>query len=130
MSSIRPFLRRLGMVVTLAAAGTSVAAQAPNSRSAPFLTRVDAEIPGLLEKYAEPGIAVAFIDGCKASIRTYGVANRGRGTPVRADTVFNLGSISKTFTAWTVMTLVEAGRIDRKSTRLNSSHSQISYAVF
>jgi CubicO group peptidase (beta-lactamase class C family) len=98
-------------VAVLSATVVEVSAQTPTSPPVPFLARVDAAVPGLLQKYAEPGIAVAVIDGCKASIRSYGVANRERGTPVRADTVFNLGSISKTFTAWAVMTLIEAGRI-------------------
>jgi CubicO group peptidase (beta-lactamase class C family) len=72
---------------------------------------LDRDVPALLEKTREPGIAVAFIDGCKSSIRTYGLAKKEPATPVRADTVFNLGSISKTVTAWAVMTLVEAGRV-------------------
>src|SRR2546430_10214327 len=41
------------------------------------------------------------------------VARRSEGRVVRAD-----------------VHVVERGRADRKSTRLNSSHSQISYAVF
>jgi CubicO group peptidase (beta-lactamase class C family) len=103
-------LRLAGAFV--AAVGTvAVSAQAPTKAAAPFLARVDAETSSLLEKNGEPGIAIAFVDGCKASIRTFGVANRERSTPVRPDTVFNLGSISKTFTAWAVMTLVDAGRI-------------------
>src|SRR3712207_9351031 len=32
--------------------------------------------------------------------------------------------------AWVVLFLVMAPRLDRKSTRLNSSHANISYAVF
>lgn len=111
MSSIMSCLPQLAGVVVSAAAVVAVSAQTPNSPAAPFLARVEADTPSRLEKYGEPGIAVAFVDGCKASIRTYGVANREQATPVRPDTVFNLGSISKTFTAWTVMTLVEAGRI-------------------
>lgn len=111
MTLIPSSLLRLAGAVVLAAAVVEVSAQAPSSPPGPFLARVEAGVPSLLQKYAEPGIAVAFVDGCKATIRTYGVANRERGTPVRADTVFNLGSISKTFTAWAVMTLVEAGRI-------------------
>jgi CubicO group peptidase (beta-lactamase class C family) len=106
-----PSLLRVATAVALAAAVVDASAQAPDSASASFLGRVDAEIPGLLDKHGEPGIAVAFVDACQVSIRTYGVASRERATPVRTDTVFNVGSISKTFTAWSVMTLVEAGRI-------------------
>jgi CubicO group peptidase (beta-lactamase class C family) len=111
MNSIMASPLRLAGVVAVAAAVVAVSAQTPSSPAVPFLARVEADTPRRLEAHAEPGIAVAFIDGCQASIRTYGVADRERATPVRPDTVFNLGSISKTFTAWTVMTLVEAGRV-------------------
>ena len=110
---MKPICSALGLagVLVLCAAVATASAQTPSSASGAFLSRIDAAVPGLLDKHGEPGIAVVFIDSCKASIRTYGVANREQGAAVRADTVFNLGSISKTFTAWTVMTLVEAGRI-------------------
>jgi CubicO group peptidase (beta-lactamase class C family) len=104
-----PFRMRFAplLALILALAVETLAQNAPPS----FLDRLDAEVPPLLEKNQEAGIAVAFIEGCRASIRTYGLANRERAIPVRADTVFNLGSISKRLTAWTVMGLVEAGRI-------------------
>src|SRR2546427_10128295 len=38
---------------------------------------------------------------------------------------FTLLGVTKTLTRWQLLTV-----LDRKSTRLNSSHSQISYAVF
>jgi CubicO group peptidase (beta-lactamase class C family) len=110
MNPIRSAWLGVAGALVLSAAVVDVFAQTPNSPPA-FLARVEADTTGLLAKYGEPGIAVAFIDGCQASIRTYGLANRERATPIAPDTVFNLGSISKTFTAWAVMTLVEAGRI-------------------
>src|SRR2546430_16421948 len=48
----------------------------------------------------------------------------------------NRTNVSRLSVAWTYRTaelgagLARAGKLDRKSTRLNSSHSQISYAVF
>src|SRR2546429_6480533 len=73
-------------------------------------------------------------------------------SPVTPDTVFELASVTKQFTATAIMLLVEEGKVqlddpvawhlprapetwkaitvDRKSTRLNSSHGYISYAVF
>lgn len=111
MKSLFSSLLPLAALTVLSAAVLEVSAQSPTSPSVAFLERVDAAAPALLQKYAEPGLAVAFVDGCQASIRTYGVANREQGTSVRADTAFNLGSISKTFTAWTVMMLVESDRV-------------------
>jgi CubicO group peptidase (beta-lactamase class C family) len=81
------------------------------AEASPFLDRLDREVPTLLQKHAEPGIAVAFVDGCQAHVRTYGLASRQPARPVNADTVFNVGSVSKTFAAWTVMTLVERGLV-------------------
>lgn len=87
------------------------ACTATQHRSISFLDRLDLEVPTLLQRHREPGIAIAFMDGCKVSLRTYGLANREAALPVRTDTVFNLGSLSKTLTAWTVMTLVDAGKV-------------------
>jgi CubicO group peptidase (beta-lactamase class C family) len=43
--------------------------------------------------------------------RSYGMANKQLGLPNRADTVFNLASITKTFTAVAIAQLVEQGRL-------------------
>jgi CubicO group peptidase (beta-lactamase class C family) len=83
----------------------------PNSSTTLFIERLDLKVPALLQEHQEPGIAIAFVDGCMGSLRTYGLANREAAAAVRPNTVFNLGSVSKTFTAWTVMTLVEAGKV-------------------
>src|SRR2546430_6503149 len=50
--------------------------------------------------------------------RLQSISSRGRSEPTFARDVCPAGSLQS------------ARRIDRKSTRLNSSHSQISYAVF
>jgi CubicO group peptidase (beta-lactamase class C family) len=42
----------------------------------------------------------------------YGLADKSKGTPVRTDTRFNIGSVSKTVTAWAVLTLVEKRLLD------------------
>ena len=59
-----------------------------------------------------PGLALAIVrDGGPATVRTYGLANLELQTPVAADTVFELGSLTKQFTAVAVMMLVEEGKI-------------------
>jgi CubicO group peptidase (beta-lactamase class C family) len=99
------------LVTAALAAFVSAGCGGAPDTSIPFVERLDRAIPKLLQKYEEPGLAVALVDEGRLYVRTFGHADRRQGTPLRADTVFNLGSISKTFTAWTVMTLVEAGRI-------------------
>jgi len=78
-----------------------------------FTSTVDAVTPGLLREYAVPGAAVALIQkGSVVSMRGYGFANVASRTRVTAETVFNVGSISKSPTAWAVMQLVDQGKVD------------------
>ena len=58
-----------------------------------------------------PGVALAVVrDGKVETLRTYGKANLELDAPVTRNTVFELGSLTKQFTAAAVMMLVE----DRK----------------
>jgi beta-lactamase class C len=60
---------------------------------------VDAVIPALMAKDRIPGIAVAVTDGGKAFILNYGIASVIPRTPVANNTLFEIGSVTKTFTA-------------------------------
>ena len=63
-----------------------------------------------------PGVAVGILrsDGVEETTG-FGVTSIENPLPVDADTLFQIGSISKTFTATAVMRLVEAGRLDLES---------------
>jgi CubicO group peptidase (beta-lactamase class C family) len=75
--------------------------------------RLDTLVPELLERYQIPGAAVAVIRGGEVvKARGYGFADAEYRTPMTAETVLKIGSISKPVAAWGVMTLVEAGQID------------------
>ncbi|MFA6008100.1 MAG: serine hydrolase domain-containing protein, partial [Candidatus Shapirobacteria bacterium] len=57
--------------------------------------------------------AVAIIeDRAIVYSETFGLADRENKMPVGADTLFNIGSISKTFTASAVMALVDEGKVE------------------
>ncbi|MEO6918705.1 MAG: class C beta-lactamase [Collimonas sp.] len=60
---------------------------------------VDAAIQPLVEKNNVPGIAVAVTVDGKNYFYNYGVASKETRQPVTSETLFEIGSLSKTFTA-------------------------------
>ncbi|EOX4903972.1 class C beta-lactamase [Vibrio alginolyticus] len=73
---------------------------------------VDECAKGLINEYDIPGLAVAVtIDG-KRYFYNYGLADISKGSLVTNDTIFELGSISKTFTATLTGYAQEKGKLD------------------
>jgi CubicO group peptidase (beta-lactamase class C family) len=67
---------------------------------------------GRMEQLRLPGMAVAvFRNGEVSTMRTWGSADREKNVPVARDTVFELGSLTKQFTAVAVMILAEEGKL-------------------
>jgi beta-lactamase class C len=60
---------------------------------------VDRAIRPVMEKCGIPGMAVGIIVGGKLYVFNYGLASTETRRPVTRDTFFELGSVSKTFTA-------------------------------
>lgn len=59
-----------------------------------------------------PGIAIAVSRGGRTVLsRGYGIANIEDGVPVTPDTVFQLASVTKQFTAAAILSLVQEGQI-------------------
>jgi len=74
--------------------------------------QVDDFLAAQMQRSQIPGIAVAVItDGQVVKSRGYGVANLEWRVAVTPETVFEIGSLTKQFTAVCVMMLVEQGRI-------------------
>ncbi len=64
------------------------------------------------EQHRVPGVAVALVRrGKLAWVQACGFADLQSEREVSAETVFNIGSISKTVAAWGLMLLVEQGKI-------------------
>jgi CubicO group peptidase (beta-lactamase class C family) len=60
-----------------------------------------------------PGLAVGLTGpGGQPVVRTYGLADLAARRPVEPETLFEIGSIGKTFTAIAILQLVEEGRLD------------------
>ncbi|QDO96765.1 beta-lactamase [Ferrovibrio terrae] len=73
-------------------------AQAADTRHADIRDLIDRAFGPLLQAHDVPGMAVAVTVGDRVEIASYGVAARDAKTPVTPDTLFELGSVSKTFT--------------------------------
>ena len=77
-----------------------------------LLRELDAKIEAAMTAYAIPGAAVGLLLGDREYIQGYGVTNVDHPTPVDADTLFRVGSTTKTFTGTALMRLVERGSVD------------------
>ena len=68
---------------------------------------ISAAVLPVIEKNQIPGMAVALVQGDRTYVFNYGVSDVEKQTPVTDETIFEIGSISKTFTA-TLATQAEA----------------------
>jgi len=68
-----------------------------------------------MKAYAIPGVAVAVWAGGQEYVKGYGVTNVDHPVPVDGDTIFRIGSTTRTFTGTTMMRLVEQGKVDLDS---------------
>lgn len=66
----------------------------------------------LMAETAVPGVVVGILHKGETHIASFGVTNVEHPLPVTADTLFQIGSITKTFTATLLMRLVERGLLD------------------
>jgi beta-lactamase class C len=71
----------------------------------------------LMERYAIPGMAVGIVEQGKTYVFNYGVASKATGKPVAGETLFEIGSVSKTFTA----TLAAYAQIEGKLSLTDSA---------
>jgi CubicO group peptidase (beta-lactamase class C family) len=77
-------------------------------------TDIDKQIDNLFSAYnqATPGVAVAVVkDGKIIFKRGYGAANLEYDTPITPKTVFQIASVSKQFTAFSIYLLEKQGKI-------------------
>ena len=110
------------LIVAALCAGCGATSPHQESSSAPtaeatsqdcFAVALQEHMPGVLASNRVPGAVVSYIkNGEVAWTKAFGVANLQTGTPMRPDMVFNHGSNGKVMTAWALMRLVEAGKVE------------------
>jgi len=95
-----------------ASAGCGEHAPRGGSREAAFVRQVIERTPVYLKDFGVPGGAVAVIEkGEVVLARGFGTADAATGRAVANDTLFNIGSTSKSVAAWGAMRLVREGRL-------------------
>jgi len=89
------------------------AAQAQTGPAVPVFSGLDSVMESLLARYQVRGGALAVVqDGHLLFARGYGWADQEGQQRVQPDSLFRVGSVSKTLTAAAVMRLVEDGKLD------------------
>jgi len=81
-------MRRRVMALLLLLIASSAAARAPDDIIEPLMAR-----------FAIPGMAIAVLNKGQTTFYSYGVTSVPQGAPVTSRTLFEIGSLSKTFTA-------------------------------
>ncbi|HEV7178902.1 MAG TPA: serine hydrolase domain-containing protein, partial [Candidatus Baltobacteraceae bacterium] len=103
--------------IGLIAAATLILAPYSNGAAAtipiaPRFTAFDTYVSAALDEYHVPGAAVAIVEnGHVVFLKGYGVSDIAKNTRVDADTVFQLASVSKTFTGVGAAMLVDERKL-------------------
>ena len=78
----------------------------------PLVPRLDSLATRFLVEQRLPGLAVGVVrDGALAWTAALGFADRSTARPMRADTLFRIASITKSFTATAILQLRDEGRL-------------------
>jgi CubicO group peptidase (beta-lactamase class C family) len=102
----------LALAVSFGPARADAPAPSPMPAADPIAAAADAVAAKLIAGKHVPGVAIGVSKGGAVVFeRGYGYADVATKIPVTADTRFEIGSITKQFTAACVMQLVEAGKL-------------------
>jgi D-alanyl-D-alanine carboxypeptidase len=106
--------RAARMAAVLVTAAAPLAAQAHDTLGLrPVFRLVDRYALQMMQQNNTPGMALALVDRAGViTVRTYGYANLERRIPISLSTRFEIGSISKSFTAIALLQLAEEGKFD------------------
>jgi len=112
IATVVALLSAIVMVVATVAPPTARAQQAPESTPA-ALGDLDPTVAQVMKDWKVPGLALAVVQNGKVIlVKGYGLRDRERNLPVTPQTLFAIGSITKSFTVTTLGTLVDEGKLD------------------
>lgn len=77
-----------------------------------LIANIESTMTRTLDKYSVPGAAIALIrEGEVVWTKGFGLADLSGHVPITTETEFNVGSLSKTPTAWAIMQLADEGKL-------------------
>lgn len=119
-------LRSLSMLSLFCLQLTSAAAAVPVDRQT--AKRIDADVQAILQHTGTPSATILIAEhGVIVYHRAYGLRDREHHLPTTVDSYYEIGSITKQFTAAAILQLQEAGKLhldDKLSTYLpNGPHA-------
>jgi len=110
-------MNRLAAALLLAFSASAVLAQSPQSVPAAAATEaaafnLEADVLRAMKTFDVPGMAIAIVkDGKVIAARGFGVRKLGEPAPVDGQTLFEVASNSKAFTAVALAMLVDEGKL-------------------
>jgi CubicO group peptidase (beta-lactamase class C family) len=105
-------LTRIAAACCIAFSSAGALAQAPVASIAAPAYNLDADVARVMKTFDVPGIAIAIVkDGKVVTTRGFGVRKLGQPAPVDGNTLFEIASNSKAFTAAALAMLVDEGKL-------------------
>lgn len=110
---VRTLLALVAFALTFSGCGShSSAPTAQGPAQTSLGATVDALAHAQMQQYGIPAMTIALAkQGSMLYLQAYGISDLASQTPAQRTTIFEIGSISKQFTAALIMKLVEQGRL-------------------
>ncbi|KWO52877.1 class C beta-lactamase [Burkholderia territorii] len=102
---------RIAATLFVAACAAATAGRAAAATQEEIHDTVTRHVAPLMKRFAIPGMAIGVVADGKPSVFDYGVMSTQTRAPVTADTLFEIGSVSKTLTATLAADAQERGEL-------------------
>ncbi len=102
---------RVAATLFVAACAAATAGRAAAATPAEIHDTVTRNVAPLMKQFAIPGMAIGIVADGKPYVFDYGVMSTQTGKPVTGDTLFEIGSVSKTLTATLASDAQEGGEL-------------------